>query len=184
MTLNSKQSTETMGCATVPLLICVTVQTATSFSAPLMVSVSLKIHFTSLFLDVPSPSWENSGAGVPWVESEHSVFLIPAELCLLFTPSAFKGCELGAHDRTLPMHCGNPVFWASKVIQLCQVLWLLTTKVGQSAVTFTMKSCGESVTICSHRLLGRREVSCRVIVKRRNGFPWCTDRDVQQISAI
>lgn len=98
-----------MGRAAVPLLICVTVQTATSFSAPLMVSVSLKIHFTSLFLDVPYPSWENSGAGMPWVESD-CLLLIPAELCLFSTPSAFKGCELGAHDRTLPMHCGNPVF--------------------------------------------------------------------------
>lgn len=43
-----------MGYATALLLICVTVQTTTPFSAQLMVAVSLKIHFTSLFLDMPS----------------------------------------------------------------------------------------------------------------------------------
>lgn len=77
-----------MGRASVPLLICVTVQTfSTSFSAPLVVAVSLKIHFASSFLDVPSPSYENSGACMPCVESENTLLLIPAELGLLFTPS-------------------------------------------------------------------------------------------------
>lgn len=191
MTLSSKQSTEIMGHATVLLLIYVTVQTAASFSAPLMVAASLKMHFTSLFLDVPSPSYENSRrACMPCVESENSDSSWYLQSCGCSSPlqPTFKSCKLGAHYRTLPMDCGSSVVWASKVIQLCQILWLLTTKVGQSAVTFTVKSpgfsCGESVKICSHRLLGRMEISCRVIVKRRNGFPWCNDRDVQQVSAI
>lgn len=53
----------------------------------MMVAVTLKIYFTSLFLlDVPSSSYENSGACLPCVGSENTVLLIPAKAVAAFHP--------------------------------------------------------------------------------------------------